>query len=379
VVLALGFLASNLFMFIGAFGFELFSMVPFGLDRVMNTTRSIVFILDDKDMVLYQNAAADSLVGMKADGKHHITDLLTSFPPVLLHGNKAVPREEEDVHLLLPGRFFDVTVLLILDHSGMISGKTVMLREMTAQRAAEADARMANYKLDLMNSITRHDVMNQLTILEGNLMLASMKTDPTAVQGHISTCYTAAMNIQRQMDFARQYQDIDKRVPMWQDVGERMREMSSGMDLRGTRLDINVRSIEVLADPLLDKVLYNLIDNSLAHGGQVTVLTLASRETEHGLELVYTDDGAGIPAHMKAKLFTKGFGTNNGLGLYLSREILAHSQMTITEEGRPGRGARFVIRVPSGRYRKTDFIEGLGATNLAPAGQPAKAAENPAS
>ena len=47
----------------------------------------------------------------------------------------------------------------------------------------------------------------------------------------------------------------------------------------------------------------------------------------------------------------KGFGQNTGLGLFLSREILAITGITITENGVPGIGARFEIRVLNGGFR----------------------------
>ena len=45
------------------------------------------------------------------------------------------------------------------------------------------------------------------------------------------------------------------------------------------------------------------------------------------------------------------FGRHTGLGLFLSREILGLTGITITENGIPGSGARFVIRVPPGKWR----------------------------
>jgi signal transduction histidine kinase len=67
--------------------------------------------------------------------------------------------------------------------------------------------------------------------------------------------------------------------------------------------------------------------------------------------ILFEDNGVGIPAEDKTKLFTKGFGKNTGLGLFLSREILAITGITITENGEPGEGARFEIRVPKAMYR----------------------------
>jgi len=69
------------------------------------------------------------------------------------------------------------------------------------------------------------------------------------------------------------------------------------------------------------------------------------------MRILYEDDGVGIPAGDKKKLFQKGFGKHTGLGLFLSRELLAITGITITEDGEPGKGARFGITVPPGAFR----------------------------
>ena len=66
---------------------------------------------------------------------------------------------------------------------------------------------------------------------------------------------------------------------------------------------------------------------------------------------MYEDNGVGIPQKDKTRLFQKGFGKNTGLGLFLSREILAITGITIQEDGDPGKGVRFVIAVPKDGYR----------------------------
>jgi signal transduction histidine kinase len=50
-------------------------------------------------------------------------------------------------------------------------------------------------------------------------------------------------------------------------------------------------------------------------------------------------------------LFERGFGNHTGLGLFLSREILAITGIAITENGEAGKGARFEMTVPKGAYR----------------------------
>jgi len=59
---------------------------------------------------------------------------------------------------------------------------------------------------------------------------------------------------------------------------------------------------------------------------------------------------------MKKKIFERKIGDRKGMGLFVVREILLITGITITETGTPGQGARFEILVPEGgfRFRKTD-------------------------
>ena len=59
----------------------------------------------------------------------------------------------------------------------------------------------------------------------------------------------------------------------------------------------------------------------------------------------------------KAKVFDREFGKNTGLGLFLSREILDITGITITETGEPGKGARFEMVVPDGAWRIAEAVK----------------------
>jgi len=67
--------------------------------------------------------------------------------------------------------------------------------------------------------------------------------------------------------------------------------------------------------------------------------------------IVYSDDGIGVASEYKKKIFAKGFGNNTGLGLFLSREILSITGITIEETGMPGKGVQFEIGIPNEYYR----------------------------
>jgi signal transduction histidine kinase len=67
--------------------------------------------------------------------------------------------------------------------------------------------------------------------------------------------------------------------------------------------------------------------------------------------LTCEDDGFGIPADVKEKIFNRQHSAGSGLGLFVSREILSITGISIRETGIPGKGARFEIRIPKGAYR----------------------------
>ena len=113
-------------------------------------------------------------------------------------------------------------------------------------------------------------------------------------------------------------------------------------------------SVEIFADPMIDKVFFNLFDNAMKHGKGVTAVTVGCREREDGLVITFADNGCGIPPGEKKKIFEKGHGKNTGLGLFLAREILAITGITIQETGIPEEGAVFEIIIPNGAYRKAE-------------------------
>jgi signal transduction histidine kinase len=122
--------------------------------------------------------------------------------------------------------------------------------------------------------------------------------------------------------------------------------------MRDVRVEVDRSDLEIYADPLFEKVFYNLIDNALKYsGGAMMTIRISSRETAGRLVVTCEDDGVGIPGRDKQHLFERGYGKHTGLGLFLSREILSITGITITETGEPGKGARFEIMVPKDHYR----------------------------
>jgi signal transduction histidine kinase len=96
------------------------------------------------------------------------------------------------------------------------------------------------------------------------------------------------------------------------------------------------------------------MDNAMRYGGKITTIRFSAEEQDGDRIIVCEDDGEGVPADDKEQIFERGFGKNTGLGLFLAREILSITGITIRETGEPGKGARFEMTVPKGAWRLSD-------------------------
>ncbi|WP_128694532.1 PAS domain S-box protein [Methanoculleus taiwanensis] len=239
--------------------------------------------------------------------------------------------------------------LTALENGGLIC----VLRDITERKRAEEALQLANRKLHLLSAITRHDILNQVTALSGYLAFAQERsTDPEQLD-YLRMLEKIAETIRQQIEFTRDCEQVGAAEPAWQSVSAVIARASSGE--LPVRCDLS--GLAVYADRMLDKVFANLMDNTIRHGERATGVHVHCRPASEGVVIVWEDDGIGIPVNRKEKIFTRGVGRNRGYGLFLIREILAITGMTIRETGESGEGARFEITVPEGAYRFEGITE----------------------
>ncbi|HEX3000891.1 MAG TPA: PAS domain S-box protein [Methanoregula sp.] len=237
------------------------------------------------------------------------------------------------------------------DASGAFIGIEGILHDITDLRQAERSLKEANKKLNLLSDITRHDIRNKLTSLLGLLDLVRARNNDPKAQESLDQLIAIAEMVSEQIEFTRDYQELGILEPRWSDVHEMVRTAAAGVTLGKVRLSHDKDFVGIYADPLVEKVFYNLIDNAVRYGEKITRITVSAEVVPEGCRIVVEDDGIGIPASDMEKVFFRGFGNNTGFGLFLAREVLAITGITIRETGEYGIGARFEILVPEHAYR----------------------------
>lgn len=203
-------------------------------------------------------------------------------------------------------------------------------------------------KLMFLNNITRYDMLNELTQLHKDLENVPKSRETELVEEAIN-------RLRRQIKFTKEYQDIGAVPPSWQNLADAIMRAKVGIDLGNINFEMDVHDVEIYTDPLLEKVFYYLISNSLKYGGsRLSKIRLYRKAAEDRYILVCEDDGVGISQDLKGGLFPKEWGSrkHTGYGLFLIRETLGVTGITIFETSSPGEGARFEISVPKGVYRQ---------------------------
>ena len=227
--------------------------------------------------------------------------------------------------------------------------------DITENKLSQEALTQANKKLNLLNNVTRHDILNQLTVLIGYLELSRQDVTDPEVLAYINKEKRAAEIIRSQILFTRDYQNIGVHSPQWHNIAETVSLATGSIDPSQVLISVDLPSLEVYADPLLEKVFFNLVDNSLRHGEHVTNISIHAENEGEDLLILIEDNGVGVPPSEKERIFRREYFKNTGFGLFLSREILAITNLTIHETGEQGKGARFVIRVPRSGYRRTNI------------------------
>jgi len=210
---------------------------------------------------------------------------------------------------------------------------------------------LARKNLNMFSSMTRHDILNQLMVVSGSLELASYGLQEPELLQHLNRAQAAAKNIQRQIAFSREYDNLGAEAPTWQRVSAVIHRAFFELHADAITLDIPQDAIDIYADPLFEKVFFHLFTYAYKYGEKVTRIEVSYQYTTTGLILAITDNGIGISPEDKTHLFVRSSGNEKALGLFLAQKILEITGLTIRESGEYKKGTRFEIIIPIEGFR----------------------------
>ncbi|HWQ66841.1 MAG TPA: transporter substrate-binding domain-containing protein [Methanospirillum sp.] len=222
----------------------------------------------------------------------------------------------------------------------------------TDRRKIQEAMDAVNRKLNMLTSITRNEIQNQVFILLGYLDISKGVSDEPEMITLLNKMEGSVRQLSNRISFTRSYQDMGITAPKWQSLKECYIYAESHLDLKTITNIQEIGPYEIFADVFLEKALTDILENSLKHGGSVTHMRSWTSDTGSTLHLFIEDNGSGIPDDIKEAIFEPGStGVNRGFGLFFVREVLSITDLSIREVGKAGVGAKFEIIIPKDRYR----------------------------
>ncbi|MFA5368727.1 MAG: response regulator [Candidatus Paceibacterota bacterium] len=319
---------------------------------LVENSHDAIFTIDQKGIITFVSQSWRSLVGRsptEAIGRSfeefiHPDDVEACKK--MLNQSKESSVEYRIRHIDGSWRWHHVNATALMDGNNIVVGHEGSVSDVTYFKEMECNLRMLNKKLKLISSITRHDVFNHLTA--GMIYLDLVRSDnlsPEQVED-LDKAFLAMQRIKSQIDFAKTYEDIGSENPRWEIVSDLiLRTENENIILKN-----NCYGLLVYADPMLAKCFHNLMDNTLRHSIRATEVCVRYEIKDNGVVIIWEDNGIGVQNDKKEKIFERGFGENTGMGLFLTKEILAITGIMIHETGIPEKGARFEIFVPKKNY-----------------------------
>jgi PAS domain S-box-containing protein len=351
-----GFLVTGLTLEMATIRYRFFSVTPVARSLLPGIMTDCMIVLDESGQIVDINPSAAAIAGIPENAAIGMPfdKVFPSLRPVVSGcTTKTAGRSEAEVEIVVGGRphIFISRCQRTKEASRDMAGYLIVLHDVTDLLSEKAALKKVNEKLGLLADLTRHDILNQLTVVTGYLDLALESEDSPQVREDLEKSLAAAENVRHQLEFARDYSSLGRGSPQWFDLAAVARSASVYAGQNGMRTAISCAGVQVYADPLIERALFNLAHNTVVHSVTATEFGVSCTTAADGLVIVVEDNGIGVPDEEKEIIFRRGVGKNTGLGLFMVREIFGITGMTIRETGTSGQGARFEISVPPGCFR----------------------------
>jgi PAS domain S-box-containing protein len=359
--------SASILCFTGCVGYAIWKYRLFILnpatvaDNILSTMTDGLVILDPDGNIVATNQALSRMVGTskeKCVGRpvndifYHESDKAKIVAMILAQGSlsdyETTFRSEEG--MAIPVSF---SGSVIRDTDGSVAGIVGVSRDITERKRVDEALTQARIKLNVLNAVTFSDIQSTIFSLMGYLQLEKSRQAGECQQQFIDREIELVQVIADSLKYADLFQSLGLKSPVWQNVNQSFLLGISHLDILNLSRRLDVCDVEVYADPMLEYVFLALADNIREHAPTATEYSFTYTKNLQGLVLVLEDNGPGIPASQKEKIFKRGYGRRTGVSLYLSREVLSITGISISETGVEGKGARFEILVPPGAWRKT--------------------------
>lgn len=211
-----------------------------------------------------------------------------------------------------------INISPIISEESRYEGAIALVSDISEQKFVLNALKRANHQISFLTAITRHDILNELSIILGQIDLYSYTKDTDSCEVYLKNIEDASRNIQKLIEFTREYERLGSKEPVWQTLSPLI-TAAFEMHNRDKALKLDLcldPNLQIFADILLPKVFYLLIENAIRHGEKTTMVSFSSYCDETGCHIICADDGIGIKDDDKERIFERGHGKKQDLDFF---------------------------------------------------------------
>jgi two-component system nitrogen regulation sensor histidine kinase NtrY len=339
------------------------------IETILRNVSAGIISLDKNGVITTINNAAEKMFDLNPEDvlnknfrdlmiPEHLT-LVDEFIKEIEESNKEALQKQ--LELMLKDRALTVllTVTTIKDESGNDTGMVVMFEDMTQLQRAERAAAWREVARRMA-----HEIKNPLTPIQLSAQRLQKKYSEKLEDGSVFKECTQIIIDQVEVlknlvnEFSR-YARMPVTTPAPNDLNEVIADSVSLF--QDAHKDItfefkkaeNMPKFEFDAEQM-NRVLINLLDNAVAaindnKGGKIEI-TAGYDEQSRRATVAVADDGSGVPANYKGKVFDPYFSTKKsgtGLGLAIVNSIISdhHGQVSVSDNFPTGTVVSFQLPV----------------------------------
>jgi PAS domain S-box-containing protein len=219
----------------------------------------------------------------------------------------------------------------------------VVFEDITERKLAEKTLETYRDHLKLINRILRHDLLNDLTVINSALNLYKNSREEAVLE-------EASRRILKSADLIRRMKELEtlmSSVPVLKSCNARERFEKVAQNYQVVNFNI-AGDCRILADDAFDSVIENIITNAVVHGKTDTIEVIL-KEKDDLCEMRIADHGIGIPDEIKGRIFEENFRYGEtgktGLGLYIVKRTTERYGGAVSVENNVPKGTVFILKL----------------------------------
>jgi PAS domain S-box-containing protein len=348
---------------------ELYTRVALEKERseaILGNIADGIVAVDREGRVVLWNAAAEEITGVPA------SEALGRTPLQVLQRNLAGGDAQSSGRLVSIQRggeevWLSMSEAVMRDPAGAVAGRIFAFRDISAERVVE------QMKSDFVSTVSQ-ELRRPLTSIYGfaaTLLREDVdfgEEERGTFLGYIASESERLTNIVDMLLNVARLDTGDLQVNIAPtDVGPVVTEVVASAEATA---DVNGHSfvVDLPAEPLaaeadrekLRQILESLVDNAVKYSPDGGTVTVAARRKNDTVEVRVEDEGVGIPAVERQRIFTKfyrrpevgatrGGAGGTGLGLFIAQGLVSAMGGRIWVSSREGEGSSFVFELPASR------------------------------